>query len=231
MRRRVNRTQLPVVAVMAAALALTGCGLLDEQAETTTDVGEEEADRLAQLEEELRELRDSQDSDEEATPVQEGATEAAAESEGAESETPDEESETISTSDVVEARVFEVDETQTNDVGDLEVTVERVIVHDYHVEVELTAVNDHPEDARRLWMDRNTNRPQLFDEQDRRFAYQHPAGYNTGDSVTLEPGQRLDAVMAFGGRLHPDAETLTLRFLALQLEGWEWVVDLEEAER
>jgi hypothetical protein len=104
-------------------------------------------------------------------------------------------------------------------------------VHDYHVEVELTAVNHHPEDDRRLWHGMNFGLPQLFDEQDRRFAYQHPAGYNTGDRITLAPGQRLDAVMMFGRRLHPDAQVLTLRFIDEVLEDWEWIVDLQEAER
>lgn len=226
MRTKVRRNQLRVAAAMVAVLALTGCGLLEDQtAETTTEVGEE-ADRLAQLEAELRELRAAQGTDGgEAASTEEGAPEPSGDEGDEEGTGP------VAASEVGDARVFDVNETQTNDVGDLEVTVERIIVQDYHVEVELSALNDHPEERRRLWMGRNTIRPQLFDEQDRRFEYQHPAGYNSGDSVALEPGQRLEAVVMFGGRLHPDAQTLTLRFLAMELEDWEWTVDLAEAER
>jgi hypothetical protein len=221
---KLRSNRLRVTVAMAAALVLSGCGLLEDRAETTTDVGEEQADRLAQLEAELRALRDGTDPEEvppaeESAPVGEG------------SEAEEDEAGTVSAGEPVEPRIFEVNETQTNSVGDLEVTVERIIVHDYHVEVELTAVNDHPEADRQLWQGFNFNSPQLFDEQDRRFAYRHPAGYNSGDSVQLEPGQRLEAVMVFGRRLHPDARVLTLRFTDRAIDGWEWTVDLAEAER
>jgi hypothetical protein len=203
-----------VAAAGAAALALTlyACG--------SGDAGDE---RLDALEAELAELRgdgDASDSDGDAS-----------DSDGTTSEDQDA-AEAPADADTREPVTIDVGEVQATDDGTVEVTVERMVVHDYHVEVELTAVNDDPEDERNLWRGGvEHRRPLLFDEQDRRFEYQHPAGYDDPDHVSLAPGQRVEAVLVFGRRLHPDAQTLTLRFQDGALEDLEWTVELPEARR
>jgi hypothetical protein len=197
-----------VAAAGAAALALTlyGCG--------SDGAGDE---RLDALEAELAELRG--DGDE---PGPEGAT--AGDEDAAEAPADGD--------DTREPVTIDVGETQATDDGTVEVTVERMVVHDYHVEVELTAVNDDPEEDRGLWRGGvEGRRPLLFDEQDRRFEYQHPAGYDDMNRVSLAPGQRVEAVLVFGRRLHPDAQTLTVRFQDGALEDLEWTVELPEARR
>jgi hypothetical protein len=197
----VTRRGWAVAGAAALALTLQACGSSDDPSD----------ERLDALESQLAELRGDGDATD-ATDADETASEDG--------------------DDAREPLAIDVGETQATDDGTVEVTVERLVVHDYHVEVELTAVNDDPEDDRGLWRGGvEHRRPLLFDEQDRRFEYQHPAGYDDPDHVSLAPGQRVEAVLMFGRRLHPDAQTLTLRFQDGALEDLEWTVELPDAAR
>jgi hypothetical protein len=211
-----SRMSAPAAAVVAAAIALGACSSEDD-------------DRLARLEEELAELRGDTAGEADGGDAEEVTEADSADDNGATDDTDDAGDEQ---NGPAEPRVIEVDETQTNgDNDDIVATVERVVVHDYHVEIEFTALNNHTEDTFRMWRG-SIWAPLLFDDQDRRFEYQHAAGYDDTDFIELAPGQRVEAVLMFGGRIHPAAQTLTLRFTenAPALEGLEWTVPLGGAE-
>lgn len=214
--------------VLALTVGLAACGSDgDDQAGTETDAqGGSDDERVAALEDELAAMRDelgaSGDSDGPGDTQTDDRDADDSDSDDADGDGGEE------SARQVDERVYEVDETLESDDGRQVVTVQRVIVADYHVEVELTAENSDPEETFPLINDlytqhANSRRPSLFDQQDRRFEYQHAAGMDIGDDIQLEPGQRLEAVVMFGGAVAPDAEVLTFQMLDGE---WEWQVAL-----
>ena len=115
-------------------------------------------------------------------------------------------------------RTVEVEEVRkvTDDDVALTLTLHRVTVHDYYIEVELTAVND-ADDQVTLWYGDQLN-PTLFDDRGRQYRYQVQAGYESR-GLELRGGEGVDAVFVFAGALDPDATSLTLGFEKLVTEG------------
>lgn len=199
------RTSTVIGVALAATLVLAGCGEGDgPPAGTTTDADATDDDRLAALEAELAEMRgeggdDADDADDDGTDRAPG------------DDAP---------------RVIELDETRQLDGDDLELTVDRALVHEHWIEIELSVTNLHTESRKSLWGS-GGSRPRLFDEQDRRFEYQHPAG--TSNIIRLDAGQTAEAVLVFGGRLHPNAETVTLRFGGQDIGSPEFTFPISQA--
>ena len=139
----------------------------------------------------------------------------------------DGDSDAVDDADVDEDPVGDPAEPRAIDVGEsferegLEITVERLVAHEFHTEVEFSAVNRTADDDIVMVRDSSTARPALFDDRDRRFAYQHPAGT---DSVTVGPGSRLEMTAAFRGAIQSDAELVTFQ---VQLETWAERDDVE----
>lgn len=106
-----------------------------------------------------------------------------------------------------EPRVFEVGE-PIQEHG-LEIVLDRVVAERYHTEVELRAVNTTAQETVEIVDDSHLLPPRFFDDRDRRFAYQHPAGLRSYEAIEVGPGERLEAVLVFRGAVQPDAELLT----------------------
>ncbi|MTV24493.1 hypothetical protein FTX61_03550 [Nitriliruptoraceae bacterium ZYF776] len=187
----------------AAALALTfglaACGGTELQAETTASEGDgTDEERVEELEAQLAEARGD------------GGEGDASDADGTDDGTDGQTGETGEDAPVV----LELEETRrTGSDQQLEVTVHRALVHEFWVEVELTVRHLGTDGRAAIWSS-GGGRPLLYDEQDRRFEYRHPAG--TNNVVRLEPGQTAEATMVFGGRVHPDAQQLTFG-----LDGWD----------
>lgn len=89
------------------------------------------------------------------------------------------------------------------------VTVNKAIVNDYYVEVELRIVNDGDK-ALTLWSDHATYKaPRLFDDKGRTYAFRPEAGAKDS-RLSLQGAEGLDAVLVFAGRLDATAQRLTL---------------------
>lgn len=205
-------------AALALAFGLAACGGTELQAETATSEGESDEDQVAELEAELADLRgDTNDED--------GAGSKDGDDGGAQGGGSGDDP---TGADGDGPLVIELDETRATNNGDVEITMDRALVHDYWVEVELSMTNLHTEDRMSLWGSGNS-RPRLFDEQDRRFEYQHPAGMD--NMVSLQPGQTVDASLVFGGRVHPNAEVLTVRFETGDVGIEEFTFSLAEGSR
>lgn len=168
----------------AAALLLAACGGDDDQALQ---------ERIEQLEEQLTGADDADGDDADGDAAQGGETDDAEEFDGI--------------GDPAEPRTIAIGETR--ELDGLELTVERLVAHEFHTEIEIVAINRTGETTIAIVNDNNRDRPSLFDERDRRFDYQHAAG---GDSrIDLAPGERLDGTLTFTGAVQRDAELLTLQ--------------------
>ena len=120
------------------------------------------------------------------------------------------------TSAVVEpakGRTIEVNETKTASAEGraFSLTVHKVVIKDYHVETEITLVNDTAEPLR-AWYPSEYSGPQLFDEAGRKYLFQ---GQADGKQLTLQGGEGVNAVLVHAGRVDPEARTLTIDFTGL----------------
>lgn len=102
------------------------------------------------------------------------------------------------------------------------ITVHRVLVHDYYVEAEITLVNDADDELKTWYGSATAGSPRLYDDRGRTYAFQVQAG---GDDQTLrlQPGEGVDAVLVFAGRVDAEATALTLDFSEIYGDGWSQV--------
>lgn len=127
---------------------------------------------------------------------------AVADQEDADDEDADEEDAEDGIGEPAEPRVFEVEEAVRQD--GLEVVVERIVAEEFHTEVELRAVNTTADETVELFGGGSVfDETSLFDDRDRRFVYQPPAGFDASDWAEVGPGERLEATLAFRGAVQP----------------------------
>lgn len=145
-----------------------------------------------------------------------GETEPSASTTGAAAEegTAKETGPTSSDGTVVEpaqTQTIKIDETQSQSTKDeaFTLTVHKVVVQDYYVEAEITLVNDGDDELDAWYGNSTVSSPQLYDDRGRTYAFRPQAG---GDSETLRllPGEGVEAVLVFAGRVDKDARSLTL---------------------
>lgn len=122
-----------------------------------------------------------------------------------------------------QGRTIEVNEALTHS-GEREaftVTVHRVAIHDYHVEAEVTIVNDGANQQKAWFGATNCCAPRLFDDRGRVYTFQiQPGGKN--ESVTLQGGEGVNAVLVFAGRVDSEATELTLDFTEILSDEDAW---------
>lgn len=105
-------------------------------------------------------------------------------------------------------------------------TVHRVVVRDYYLEAEITVVNDGAEELPTWYGSGNgSTEPRIYDDQGRVYPFNVQAG-GDGQSLKLEPGQGVDAVLVFAGRLDPSAQSVTLDFEELGSAWAEVIVEV-----
>lgn len=125
-----------------------------------------------------------------------------------------------------EPRVWEVEEAVRQD--GLEVVVERIVAEEFHTEVELRAVNTTADETVELFGGGSVfDETSLFDDRDRRFVYQPPAGFDASDWAEVGPGERLEATLAFRGAVQPDAELLTFQLAPDDRDQLSWEVPVD----
>ncbi|WP_298751547.1 hypothetical protein [uncultured Serinicoccus sp.] len=194
-----TRTRTTALALaLAAGLSLSACA--GDQAEFAQDPPSgSAADQGTEQEEPATDQSDAAQTAAEETQETEEATTVEP---AAEQTVEVEESESVSTEEVA-----------------FTLTVHRLVVHDYYLEVEVTVVNDGTEPVDTWYGSGNgSTEPRVFDDRGRVHPFAVQAG-GDGQRLTLEPGQGVDAGLVFPGRLDPDAEQVTLDFEAL---GPEW---------
>lgn len=152
----------------------------------------------------------------------EGTPDAAAETTPADESAGDEGETAETTIDPAAEQTIELEESMDRSSEDeaFTLTTHRVLVHDYYVEAEVTLVNDGDEQLAG-WYGSSSSSPNLFDDRGRTYAFQVPAGYD-GESLWLQPGEGVEAVLVFAGRVDPEASQLTLDFSDLG-EVWSQV--------
>lgn len=123
------------------------------------------------------------------------------------------EGETATTVDPASEQTIDVGESieRSSEEAAFTLTTHRVLVHDYYVEAEVTVVNDGDDGLSTWYGASGTYSPNLFDDRGRTYAFQVPAGYD-GESLELQPGEGVEAVLVFAGRVDPEARQLTLDF-------------------
>jgi hypothetical protein len=111
------------------------------------------------------------------------------------------------------AQTIEVNETKSasTEAGAFSLTVHKVVINEYHVETEVTLLNDSAK-ALRAWYPSEYSGPQLFDEAGRKYLF---VGQADGKQLTLQGGEGVNAVLVHAGRLDPEARTLTIDFTGL----------------
>jgi hypothetical protein len=179
--------------VLVAAVTLAACAS-DEPAETATEVDDDQATDAPAADEDEPTATDEDEGEPSTTEEEDEPS-------------PTDAQEDDTTGPPAQPRTIEVGETQRYG-GYLDLTVERVVAYEYHTEVEVRAVNTSGDSRVGIVYDHVSYYPELFDDRDRRFVYEHPAGT---DTISLGAGQILEMTMAFRGAVQPDAETITLR--------------------
>lgn len=130
-------------------------------------------------------------------------------------------------------QTIEVGETQSNSTKDVAftLTLHKVAVQDYYVEAEITLVNDGDDDLKAWYGHSSVSSPQVHDDRGRTYAFQPQAG-GEGESLRLLPGEGVEAVLVFAGRVDPEARSLTLDFSELG-DSWSQIsfdVPLQDAK-
>lgn len=112
-----------------------------------------------------------------------------------------------------EHQEIKVDEKKTHSDQDAAytMTVNKAVINDYYVEVEIRLVNDGTKEFMAWYGSSNSSAPRLFDDRGREFEFQPQAGVE-GKSFYLRGGEGVDAVLVFAGRVDPTAKALTLSF-------------------
>ena len=129
-------------------------------------------------------------------------------------------------------QTIDVAETQSNSTKAVAftLTLHKVAVQDYYVEAEITLVNDGDDDLY-AWYGGTVSSPQVYDDLGRTYAFQPQAG-GEGERLQLLPGEGVDAVLIFAGRVDPEASSLTLNFSELG-DSWSQIsfdVPLQDAK-
>lgn len=131
-----------------------------------------------------------------------------------------------------EPQTIEVDETLSNSTEDdaFTLTVHKVAVQDYYVEAEITLVNDGDGKLNSWYPSDNYLAPRVYDDRGRTYAFQPQAGAD--GRLRLLPGEGVEAVLVFAGRVDPEARSLTLDFSDLG-NAWSQIsvdVPLQDAQ-
>ncbi|MDO5503456.1 MAG: hypothetical protein Q4G67_09820 [Actinomycetia bacterium] len=118
-----------------------------------------------------------------------------------------------------EPQTIEINEEQSHvwDERGYTITLHNVTVQEYHVEAEITVVNDSTERIPMWHSAQHLGQPQLHDDRGRTYEFQIQAGAN--NRFHLEGGEGLNAVLSFAGRVDPSANHLTLDFESMG-DGW-----------
>lgn len=118
--------------------------------------------------------------------------------------------------DVVEPAAHQVieigeEKSYSGEFGAYTLTVHRATVQDYYVEAEITIINDSDRGIGTWHGADNCCSPRLYDDRGRTYRFQVQPG-GSGQTLRLEPGEGINAVLAFAGRVDPAARQLKLDF-------------------
>lgn len=87
-------------------------------------------------------------------------------------------------------------------------TVNKAVINDYYVEVEIRIVNDGAKTLSTWYGSDGSSAPRLFDDRGREFQFQPQAG-GKDTTFRLDKGEGVDAVLVYAGAVGAEAKTLT----------------------